>query len=560
VIVETFHADVNIQTTKRQYHKGGYRMMLSKTAVGVLAEGDHWWCTEGLGYLLKHGANPDICNGEGQSPLHVALQGGYRRNETVRILLENGANPNLVDEDGNTPLGLAAGNAELVTLLLKHGADIQMGSNPILFSAISKQDVDTVRIILDAGIDSNEPFTQAQPSREEPSEGEEESLHAQVYGNFWGSGQSPFTTEEEEEKAFLLSRPLHFACSEGHTTPEKRDRALEIVNLLLSHEASPFLHTKPEEANDIIIHEIIYQRGILGPLIGHPDIDLEQRDGHGKTLFLAACSPRKSDSYPNVGPPTAIRQLCKMGADLTATDNNGNNAIHLLIGASEEGHQYSKTDVPAWIDPISFVLDKVPGLMTKQNNDGYTPLHVAVENHLLPLSDFLIERGADPSQPDPKGNTILHHLSVGIEKNTDRDDPSPTLSPRFPSLMSRGLAINARNNDGETPLFKYISTRKTDLAVYKHTALIQEFIELGADIFAQDNAGENILHVIARLKTCDDRYGHFYGGHDMKEGDGGREAFKFFMAKGLDPFKEDKSQRSAVVGIPIYFHIRYHTN
>ncbi|KIA75902.1 hypothetical protein HK57_00307 [Aspergillus ustus] len=546
LIVETFHADVNIQTCKEQYHKGGYRMMLSNTAVAVLAKGDHWWCTEGLRYLLKHGANPDICNGEGQSPLHIVLQGGYRRNEIVRILLENGANPNLVDEDGNTPLGLAAGNAELVRLLLKHGADIQMGSNPILFSAISKQDVDTVRIILDAGIDSNKPFTQAQPSREEPSEPEEKSLHAQVYGDFWGGRGVPFRTEKEKEKALLLCRPLHFACNGRHNSPEKRDRALEIVNLLLSHDASPFLHTNPDEAKDIIIHEIIYHRGILGPLIGHPDIDLEQRDGDGKTLFLAACSPKKPDSYPSVGPHTALRQLCEMGADLTATDKNGNNAIHLLIGASEELKRCSTIDVATWIDPISFVLDKVPHLISQQNNGGYTPFHVAVETHLFYLVDLLIARGADPLQPDPKGNTILHHLPAGIKKNRKRNEPAPTLSSIFPSFMSRGLDINARNNDRETPLFKYISTRDTDLAVYKRTALIEELIELGADIFTQNNAGENILHVIARLRADADRFGYLDGGHDVEKGDAGRDVFKFFMAKGLDPFKEDRQQRSAV--------------
>jgi ankyrin repeat protein len=124
IIVETFHADVNIQSFSEEYYKRETRIIQSATAIGVLAGSDYWWQTEGVRYLLQHGADPDLCDGKGESPLHIALKGGYRRNQMVKILLEGGANPNLVDEEGNTPLGLAAGNAELVRLLLKHGADI----------------------------------------------------------------------------------------------------------------------------------------------------------------------------------------------------------------------------------------------------------------------------------------------------------------------------------------------------------------------------------------------------------------------------------------------------
>jgi ankyrin repeat protein len=267
----------------------------------------------------------------------------------------------------------------------------------------------------------------------------------------------------------------------------------------LAHNASPFLHTSSKDTKHIIIHDIIYQRGILEPLIQLPDLDLEQRDGDGRTLLLAACSPKNMESCSNfpfpknwktgIRSPEAIYQLCEMGADLTATDKNGDNALHLLLGASQEWRRYGKKNVLAWSEPISFVLDTVPDLIAHRNRHGYTPFHTAAENHLFPLLDLLIDRGADPIKPDPNGNTILHHLAIRMQKNQ-----APTISPEIASFISRGLDVNIRNNDGETPLFKYISSATSDLRVYSHT-IIEQFVEMGADIFTQNDAGENILHV-----------------------------------------------------------------
>ncbi|KAJ0415115.1 ankyrin repeat-containing domain protein [Aspergillus carlsbadensis] len=545
VIVETFHADVNIQTLREEYYKRENRIMSSATAIGVLAEGDHWWHTEGVRYLLQHGANPDLADGKGQSPLHIALNGGYRRSQMVKILLEGGANPNLVDDEGNTPLGLAAGNTELVRLLLKHGADIHQGSNPILFSAITKQDVDTVRVILDAGIDCNKPFTDPQPEAEQ-TEPEELSVRDQVYGEtrfhgFWFAGE-----QKRKDKELLLCRPLHYACRAQFAAAERKDKAHEIVKLLLDHGASPFLHADPGDAKDVIIHDIIHQRGIFEPLLQHPDLDLEQRDGSGRTLFLAACSEWTLEWFnerrTRLGQPEVIRQLCDRGADMTVTDNSGNNAIHLLLKASHEEQEYSNTNIEAWSEPISFVLDRAPDLIRQQNHEGYTPFHTAAAKHLFPLINLLIKRGSNAIEPDPQGNTILHHLAVYMYGN----ERSPSL-PQMATFVSRGLDINARNNDGETPILKYISCARSDHGIFQRLSVIEQLIEMGADISTQNNAGETILHIIAgaSLAESDEFYEYNPRFENIKE-DEKEGAFKYFMAKGLDPFKEDNRQQTAV--------------
>ena len=47
--------------------------------------------------------------------------------ELKLALLGKGANPNVADKDGNTPLH-EAGSAELVTALVEHGLDLEVGN------------------------------------------------------------------------------------------------------------------------------------------------------------------------------------------------------------------------------------------------------------------------------------------------------------------------------------------------------------------------------------------------------------------------------------------------
>ena len=75
--------------------------------------------------MLEDGANPNIKNGSGGTPLVWAAY--YGHTEMVKVLLEYGADPNMEDATGNTPLSLAYyGDTEMVKVLLEYGADPNM--------------------------------------------------------------------------------------------------------------------------------------------------------------------------------------------------------------------------------------------------------------------------------------------------------------------------------------------------------------------------------------------------------------------------------------------------
>jgi len=125
--------------------------------------------------LLEHGANPNIQDKDGYTPLHYAAWKGHLK--VVELLLEHGANPNIQKHDGETPLHLAVweGHLKVVELLLEHGANPNIqenkygytplhdavnrclknkfGRTPLHFTVSRYHVVDVVRVLLDHGAD-----------------------------------------------------------------------------------------------------------------------------------------------------------------------------------------------------------------------------------------------------------------------------------------------------------------------------------------------------------------------------------------------------------------------
>ncbi|KAK4233254.1 ankyrin [Achaetomium macrosporum] len=68
--------------------------------------------------LLEKGANPNIQNVEGRTPLHATFRFSSSSIEALRLLLDHGASPEIPDQDGATPLHAAAYGSSLDKLQL----------------------------------------------------------------------------------------------------------------------------------------------------------------------------------------------------------------------------------------------------------------------------------------------------------------------------------------------------------------------------------------------------------------------------------------------------------
>jgi len=113
-------------------------------------------CLALVSVLVSHGANVnERMPSPGETPLHVAASQALNPAETIKLLLEMGADPNLDDDEGLTPLHyLAEGHsywsaeddcssrARAASYLVQHGVDPNQqdlkGRTPIIFSVMWK--------------------------------------------------------------------------------------------------------------------------------------------------------------------------------------------------------------------------------------------------------------------------------------------------------------------------------------------------------------------------------------------------------------------------------------
>lgn len=524
VLVEKFGADVNIQPEVSVYQPGGgYIYRPGETALHIVSKGTHWWHTEAVEYLLAHGANPELNDSKGQTALQIAVSNDhsydpYRRRNVVQILLEHGANPNAIADTGLTCLNKAMHDVELVRMLITHGADISLGDKPVLFSAITSQNFAALEALLKAGADCN--------VRQKPVEKLKNAPR--------------LVPNQYEDHEYY---PVHYAASSTFNTVEKRKSAIQITHLLLKYGADPFL---PFWDDATVIHDIFASGGIMQPFLELPNLDLERHDQKGRTLFLAACQSSSGTSSASIsyqhtnwsheernndyrertiGDPIRGYTLYDMGSNLLAVDNEGNNALHLLLLATPHNNDEFKK-------AFTIFIEQGPSLVDQKNSAGFTPFHYAIQKRRVWSAEALMNAGANVLLKDPKGNTALHHIGGAIFHSSGDTE----WLPWFEKFFALGIPIDEKNSDGETVLFNFFKS-------HSYTAKSKwcpPFERMGADIFAKNNVGETILHLTAK-KVYNPSFAHL----DMKPDE--TETFKYLMERGFDPMTEDNNQRTALV-------------
>ncbi|CAJ0941197.1 unnamed protein product, partial [Mesorhabditis belari] len=135
--------------------------------ITLLTPNDDYY-VELLELLLRFGANPNVLDRKGLSPLMIAAKRGERGRKAIEILLEHGADINQQGSsrsDFRTALHYAvlSGSLSLVRFMIEKGADVQLPCEydkpSILDIAVLKDDPALIREIVSKGADPNRVYT-----------------------------------------------------------------------------------------------------------------------------------------------------------------------------------------------------------------------------------------------------------------------------------------------------------------------------------------------------------------------------------------------------------------
>jgi ankyrin repeat protein len=224
--------------------------------------------------------------------------------------------------------------------------------------------------------------------------------------------------------------------------------------------------------------------------------------------------------------------LLNKGASVDATDDIGRTALHWLCTSPCELEEPQKAVFEA-------ITRRAPHLVHKQDQNGFSPLQLAVRGWHIWAAEALLAVGADAKEQDPDGNTALHFLALQL---CGESSQAAKAAERFSRFLELDVPINARNQHGETPLFNFMATswtQKSKEEYVTHRGAFPVFAAAGADVLLRNEAGETLLHIIAKQEHKENYVG-WYQRQDMVE------CFQDLMALGLDPRVEDNKQRTAI--------------
>jgi ankyrin repeat protein len=342
------------------------------------------------------------------------------------------------------------------------------------------------------------------------------SVEIQSYWRLWD------IDEGYQRNAKRPCYPLYYAAASLISQPERLGRGEEVIDLLLKHGTDPL--AKYENSNSVL-HSLVEGNALVKPMRRFLLPNIEQRGMGGRTLFLSACQACMNMSMNWADRDNfldTLNELLDSGAEVSAVDEKGRNALHYLAPRLEG--QTSKR-----LALIRRILSLSPQLANQPDNTGLTPLHYTAQRRIMPPINELLTAGADPLLPDNDGNIILHlFANYGWDSSTQSE---------LRALFSKVLpvdpsAINCRNTLGETPVFSYIKSGSM-----RSVESIKLFTDSEADLNIRNNSGETLLHILAK-----------------GDGEGSRshvnlpfqDMFQYLMDRGVDPMVEDEQNRTAV--------------
>lgn len=377
--------------------------------------------------LIDSGADVNIRNLHGQTPLHFAIMLGSGE-DTIQKLLEHGADVNSNNPtgfewnksplswvehekpwDGGSPLSYAVKTRlkqkEIVKLLLDWGADvnnvnINNGMTILMESCNLICSLDTFELLVESGADPNTMCHYANTLFMTACKNNAFEIAKYIYERFRPDleqrnhlGQTALNLVAKKNNDYHVCGPIvNFLLDLGAdiNANSPTGNSIEIFGL-----------DKPETwIGGSILSDSMPFLAMISMLLDR-GVDVNQSDIHGQTA-LHKMAPYLQEHY-NFEP--ILIKLLDKGADINSQDNSGQTLLHLIVGS-----RYSDK---IKINKIRFLLDRGadPNI---SNLNNQIPLHLCV-SHNIDLFKLFLDRGANIFWKDLTGQSPLYLYSVFLQ-------------------------------------------------------------------------------------------------------------------------------------------------
>ena len=379
---------------------------------------------------------------------------------------------------------MAYGAAEPIPEKVSDAAQKELQSRGIYTSVwefvdrVKKNDVETVKLFLDAGLD---PIAKAR-------------------------GTSALAVAMSQKHMEILNLMMPRIDDVNKWLPMAAYRGNEeIFKLFLSKAEKPSADTLKK----------CFMNAIEKPSLGLAQFIAEQSGSQVKTwaneALLTLANDRGNSESAQAERNKILAYLLKNGADLSYKDGHDNTA--LLLAANQKQINTVKTLLEAGVE------------VNVKSKNGMTPLSAAIEQRSPELVQLLVDKGADVNVEDEQGFIpLMKALQLGfkpeitlalLDKTSDIKfncakckKPGETLLMMaaglnekkgvvkvLEALIKRGADVNAKSETGKTALM--------NAARVGSVAAVAVLVEAGADLNAVNNDGQT-----AAMKALEVPFSH----------------------------------------------------
>ena len=353
--------------------------------------------------LLEKGADPNIKDDEGKTPLHYAIE--FNCPESMEVLLEKGADPDIKDGMGNASLH-CTNIPKNIEILLDKGANPNIqandGETPLHIAVRHDYQVNA-KLLFDKGAKANIENNQ---------------------------GDTPFRSAIQNERHNIIE--LFIDCDD--------DEKVEI-NFKHRITGEPLIFDAVEAQKD---------NGELAELmIKSGKVDLGIKNSEGMTILHKAASFGRND---------VVSLLIERGADIYATDINGRTPLHFvsLNNLKVESRNYDDNSRENGFDygmgkSCSNITSIIDALIREHRKS--TELRLKKMNETASEGKLNEEQEEYVNTRDKNGNAPLFY-AIKSEK-----------SDVVAKLLRVGARIDVVNKNGFTPFHYAIKSTNSEVLV-----------------------------------------------------------------------------------------------